>query len=39
LPVTGELVWIIGEEMGIKLKKRISPDVIKAELNNFEPDD
>ena len=36
LLIEGDLVWIIANEMGIKLKEPISRDILKAELVNFE---
>jgi len=33
--VEGDLVWIIGNEMGIKLNEPIDQDIIKAEVTHF----
>ena len=36
VPVSGELVWIIGDEVGIKLKKPISKKTIDSEIEYFQ---
>lgn len=36
--VSGELIWIIGNEMGIKPKKPIKTNMIMAEIEKLLPD-
>ena len=36
IPVSGRLVWIIGNEIGIKLTEPISEKIIKSERENFQ---
>lgn len=36
IPVSGNLVWIIGSEIGIKLNKPISEKIIASESGNFQ---
>ena len=33
--IEGDLVWIIGNEMGIRLREPIDQDIIKAEVTHF----
>ena len=36
IPVSGRLVWIIGNEIGIKLNEPISQKIISSEKGNFQ---
>ena len=36
IPVSGRLVWIIGNEIGIKLSQPISEKILKSESGNFQ---
>jgi hypothetical protein len=36
-PVVGELVWIIGQEMGIKLTEPIDQQILASEADKFQP--
>ena len=39
IPVSGKLVWIIGDEIGIKLNEPISEKIIVSESGNFQDTD
>ena len=36
LPISGKQVWIIGDEIGIKLDEPISATIIESEIENFQ---
>jgi hypothetical protein len=36
IPVSGKQVWIIGNEIGIKLDEPISEKIISSEIGNFQ---
>ena len=36
IPVSGKQVWIIGNEIGIKLDEPISEKIINSEIGNFQ---
>ena len=36
IPISGKLIWIIGNEVGIKLNKPISKEVIDSETEYFQ---
>lgn len=38
LQVSGKLVWIIGNQIGIKLNEPINEKMLKDEMDNFEVD-
>lgn len=36
IPVSGKQVWIIGNEIGVKLNTKISEKIIESEVGNFQ---
>lgn len=36
IPVSGKLIWVIGNEVGIKLNKPLSKEIIESETKYFQ---